>query len=86
MAKSHRLFLAYKYKKMIYNKKIKKILPKKPNGPYQIFLKEKKGLKINANEGSWLNYWKKQFDSLSEDQKKNILKSRKKKKRNMKRK
>ena len=43
LTKSHKCLLAYRYKKMIYNKKIKKMLPKKPKGPLQQFLKEKKG-------------------------------------------
>lgn len=42
LTKSHKCLLAYRYKKMIYNKKIKKMLPKKPIGPFQQFLKEKK--------------------------------------------
>ena len=41
LKKSHTLKLAYKYKKMIYDKKIKKILPKKPATAYGYFLKEK---------------------------------------------
>ena len=42
LMKSHRLQLAYKYKKMIYKKKIKKILKKNPLISKQIFRKEKK--------------------------------------------
>ena len=34
LTKSHRCLLAYRYKKMLYNKKIKKMLPKKPTGPF----------------------------------------------------
>ena len=69
LSKSHRCLLAYKYKKMIYNKKIKKMLPKKPKGPLQQFLKEKKGQKP-ANGENWLIYWKTVFEGLSDTQKK----------------
>ena len=69
LTKSHKCLLAYRYKKMIYNKKIKKMLPKRPKGPLQQFLKEKKGQKP-ANGESWFLYWKKVFEGLSEPQKK----------------
>ena len=66
LTKSHRCLLAYRYKKMIYNKKIKKMLPKKPLGPFQQFLKEKKGQKPPEGE-KWLNYWQNIFSKLSEE-------------------
>ena len=69
LTKSHRCLLAYKYKKMIYNKKIKKILPKKPLGPLQIFLKEKKGQKP-ANGENWLTFWRTVYTNLAKDKKK----------------
>ena len=69
LTKSHRCLLAYRYKKMIYNKKIKKMLPKKPLGALQQYLKEKKGQKPPEGE-KWLNHWKSVFSSLSEDKKK----------------
>ena len=72
LTKSHKCLLAYRYKKMIYNKKIKKMLPKKPKGPLQQFLKEKKGQKP-ANGESWLVFWKTVFDGLSEAQKKKYV-------------
>jgi hypothetical protein len=70
--KSHRCTLAYRYKKMIYNKKIKKMLPKKPTGPFQQFLKEKKGQKPANGEG-YFTYWKTVFDGLSDSQKKKYV-------------
>ena len=69
LTKSHRCQLAYKYKMMIYQKKIKKIIPKKPKGPLHAFLKEKKGQKP-ANGEKWLNYWRTVFNNLSDEQKK----------------
>ena len=69
LTKSHRCQLAYKYKKMIYNKKLKKIYPKKPMGALQQYLKEKKGQKP-ANNENWLVYWRTVFNNLSKEQKK----------------
>ena len=39
LKKGHRVQLAYQYKKMIYNKKIRKMIPKKPD-IYKLFIKE----------------------------------------------
>jgi hypothetical protein len=72
LTKSHKCLLAYRYKKMIYNKKIKKMLPKKPIGPFQQFLKEKKGQKP-ANGESYFSFWKTVFEGLSESQKKKYV-------------
>ena len=72
LTKSHKCLLAYRYKKMIYNKKIKKMLPKRPKGPFQEFLKEKKGQKPAKGE-KMLPYWKKVFDGLSDAQKKKYV-------------
>lgn len=69
LIKSHRCQLAYKYKKMIYNKKLKKIFPRKPMGALQQYLKEKKGQKP-ANGENWLIYWRTVFTNLSKEKKK----------------
>jgi len=69
LTKSHRCQLAYKYKKMIYNKKIKKLVPRKPKGALHQFLKEKKGQKPASGE-NWLKYWRTVFSNLSDEQKK----------------
>ena len=69
LTKSHRCILAYRYKKMIYQKKIKKMYPKKPKNALQIYLKEKKGQKP-ANGEKWLIYWTTVYSGLSEDKKK----------------
>lgn len=69
LTKSHRCQLAYKYKKMIYNKKIKKLVPKKPGGALYQFLKEKKGQKPPNGE-NWLKYYRTAFSNLSNEQKK----------------
>ena len=69
LKKAHKCRLAYKYKKMIYNKKIKKILPKKPATSFGYFLKEKKGIKIPKGENP-LIYWREEFNKLTKDKKK----------------
>ena len=69
LKKSHRCILAYKYKKMIFQKKIKKIYPKKPKGPLQQFLKEKKGIKP-PNREKWLTYWTTVYKKLTIEEKK----------------
>ena len=68
LIKSHRCILAYRYKKMIYNKKIKKILPKRPKGSLQQYLKEKKGQKP-ANGESWIVYWRTVYENLPKEKK-----------------
>lgn len=68
LIKSHRCRLAYRYKKMIYNKKINKILPKKPLTALNIFYKEKQG-QIPPNGVRFFTYWKNIFDHLSKEEK-----------------
>lgn len=68
LLRNHRCILAYKYKKMIYTKKIKRFIPKKPS-IMQLFLKEKKGQKPPNGE-NWLIYWSSVFKNFSENQKK----------------
>ena len=70
LKKSHTLRLAYKYKKMIYNKKIKKVMPKKPPTAFGFFLKEKKGVKIPKGEKA-LVHWLPYFNDLPKDKKRN---------------
>lgn len=85
LLKSHRCLLAYKYKKMIYKKKMKKFLPKKPINPFQIFLKEKKGIKLPKGVNNNIQYWssvyvklpmeiKNKYKKKSEKEKENYLK------------
>ena len=68
LKKAHRCKLAYKYKKMIYNKRIKKILPKRPGNAYAQFLKDKKGQKIPKGENAVV-YWREEYENLSKDKK-----------------
>ena len=68
LKKSHRCQLAYKYKKMIYVKQIKKILPKRPGNAYNYFLKEKKGQKIPEGQ-KFLKYWSSVYEKLTPEQK-----------------
>ena len=67
--KNHRLSLAYKYKDLIYKKKIKKIKkPKKPGSLWTEYLKSQKGKKIPEGENA-LKYWSEKFKKISQDQK-----------------
>jgi len=68
LKKSHRCQLAYKYKKMIYVKQIKKILPKRPGNAYTQFLKEKKGQKIPEGQ-NFLKYWRSVYEKLTPEEK-----------------
>ena len=68
LKKSHRCQLAYKYKKMLYYKQIKKILPKKPGGAYAQFIKEKKGQKPPEGQ-TFLKYWSSVYEKLTPEQK-----------------
>ena len=77
LMKSHRLQLAYIYKKMIYKKKIKKMLPRKPLIAKQIFLKEKKGYKTPNGE-NWMQYWTSFYENLPPEKKKKYEKKAKK--------
>ena len=69
LKKAHTCKLAYKYKNMIYNKKIKKIMPKKPANTYTLFLKDKKGQKIPKGEKA-LTYWRDEYENLTKEKKK----------------
>lgn len=69
LAKAKRTQLAYRYKKMIFEKKIKKIYPRKPGGAFCFFLKEKKG-QVPTNGETFLEYWKKEWDNLDKAKKK----------------
>ena len=63
LEKSHKRVLAYQYKKMIHDKKIKKIIPKKNKDALHIFLKEKRGIKPE-NGKTWITHWKNEFKNL----------------------
>ena len=66
LKKAHTCRVAYKYKKMIYNKKIKKMLPKRPANAYAQYLKDKKGQKIPKGEKA-VQYWRKSFEELPKE-------------------
>jgi len=64
---SHNYYLAYKYKELLHRKKIKRIFPKKPTGPFQFFLIDKKGIKIPEGYNT-INYWRNIFNNLSDEE------------------
>ena len=65
---SHNYYLAYKYKDLLYRKKIKRIFPKKPFGPFQFFLIDKKGQEIPKGANAII-YWRKKYNELPDSQK-----------------
>lgn len=69
LTKSHRCLLAYRYKMMLYTRKIKKILPKRPKTALTQFLKEKKGQKPASGE-NWLSFWITVYNNLPKEKKK----------------
>lgn len=64
---SHNYYLAYKYKDLLFKKKIKRIFPKKPLGPFQFYLIDKKGIEIPKGQNA-IKYWRKIFNKLPEDE------------------
>ena len=68
----NRIKLAYEYKNIIYRKKINKFLPKKPGGPFQFYMKEKKGIKLPSNENP-ITYWSNEYNKLNKEEKKNYI-------------
>ena len=84
LVKAHKQKIAYIYKKMIYNKKIKKLMPKRPGLPITFFLKEKKGQKP-ANGESFLQYFRKIYENLIH-KKRNMKKKLQQPKKHMKKK
>ena len=72
LRKSHRCKLAYKYKSMIFKKKIKKMLPKRPANAFAQFLKEKKGQKLPKGQTPG-EYWKEDYENLPKEKKKKYV-------------
>ena len=68
LRKCHLQFLAYKYKESLYNKKISRFLPQKPEVPFIIFAKKTKGYIIPKGENT-LDYLRKMFNNLNSKKK-----------------
>lgn len=64
---SHNFYLSYKYQELIFNNKINRIYPKKPN-VFQIYLNEKKGIKIPKGNNT-IKFWRDKFNSLNIEEK-----------------
>ena len=69
--------LAYEYKKIMYNKKIKKFMPKKPGGPVQFYIKDKKGIKPPSKQNN-ISYWSNEYNKLNKEEKEIYIKKYKK--------
>ena len=72
LRKAHRCKLAYKYKNMIFKKKIKKMLPKRPANAFAQFLKEKKGQKLPKGQTPG-EYWTEDYENLPKEKKKKYV-------------
>ena len=69
LSKCHLQFLAFKYKELIYNKKIKRFLPKKPCSPFAAFIQFNKG-KYVPKGYNIIKYMQFLFNNLSSEDKK----------------
>ena len=65
--------LAYEYKKIIYKKKINQFIPKRPGGPLQFYIKDKKGIKPPSNDNIII-YWSNKYNLLNNEEKKIYIK------------
>lgn len=70
---SHKYYLAFKYKDLIYQKKIRRIFPRKPFDAFQFFLNEKKGIKIPEGNNTVI-YWREKYNELDDEVKKKYIK------------
>ena len=68
LKKAKRIRLCYIYKKMLYKKNMKKILPSKPKSSYNFFIQSMKGKSPDKNE-TFLQMCKKKWNKLSEEEK-----------------
>ena len=64
---SHNFYLSYKYQELLYNKKINRMIPKKPN-LFSLYLQDKKGIKIDKGNNT-IQYWREKFDSINAEEK-----------------
>ena len=64
LTKSHLQFLAFKYKELLYDKKISRFLPKDPRSPFHIFMKLNRGIKI-PDGYSGFDYYYQLYNNLS---------------------
>ena len=70
---SHKYYLAYKYKELLHQKKIRRIYPRKPTGPFQFFLSEKKGTKLPEGNNNPISYWRIKYNKLDENEKEKYI-------------
>jgi hypothetical protein len=71
LKKAHKIQVIYRYKKLIYEKKIKKDYPKRPGNAFIHFLKENKGKNIPGKSLSEKNkFLRQKYDSLLPNEKK----------------
>ena len=66
--KCHSQFLAYKYKELLINKKIKRFLPRKPKSPFTIFLRHTAGVKV-PEDTKPMNFFHDMYNNLPTEKK-----------------
>ena len=73
--KSKLASVAYRYKKIVFQKKINKLKPKKPAPPFSRFLHEKKGTPTptDLKPTERFAYWRDMYDKLPTDKKKKYI-------------
>lgn len=64
LKKSHRIHVAYRFKMIMYEKRVRKMMPKRPPNAFGLYLHEKRGKAFNGD--SAIAYWKEQWDRLPE--------------------
>ena len=69
LMKAKKIKLCYIYRKMLYEKNIKKMFPSKPKSAYNIFISSIKGMKPEKNE-NFFSMSKRLWDNLNEEEKK----------------
>ena len=70
--KCHIQFLAYKYKELIYNKKIKRILPKRPPTAFNLFIKNLNKYEIPKDKTNNLKYYHKLYNAQTPELKEEL--------------
>ena len=68
LSKCHIQFLSFKYKQLLYDKKIKRFLPNKPGSPFSIFIRKNKGINIPKGFKTF-EYYRYLYNKLPDEEK-----------------
>ena len=72
LKRAKKIKLCYIYKKILYKKNIRKILPPKPKSAYNFFISSLKGIKPKNGE-NFFHMTRRLWNKMDEDKKKNLL-------------